>query len=101
MDLMSEYQDIQQNYKVKKRERLERQHRIVKPNATAAEIQEALDNPSNASAFEQMLTPGNKHALEEMQERQKDLEKLYKSIEELHQLFGDMALLVESQGELL
>ncbi|KNC77025.1 hypothetical protein SARC_10504, partial [Sphaeroforma arctica JP610] len=40
-------------------------------------------------------------ALEDIQDRHKDLIKLEKSIRELHELFVDMAILVEQQGEMV
>ena len=44
VDLMAEYQELQNKYKNKYREKVERQYRIVKPHATKEEIEEAFDS---------------------------------------------------------
>mmetsp|Transcript_31629 Transcript_31629/g.69167 ORF Transcript_31629/g.69167 Transcript_31629/m.69167 type:complete len:294 (+) Transcript_31629:32-913(+) len=104
VDLMAEYQDIQTKYKGKYRERVERQYKIVKPSVTKEEIDAALDG--DEEIFTQQILQGPGHAsarnhLADIQERHRDILKLEASIQELHQLFRDMAILVESQGELL
>jgi syntaxin 1B/2/3 len=49
-----------------------------------------------------MLASQNaRSALEDVQEKHKDIQRLESSIQELHQLFVDLSVLVESQGELL
>ena len=42
-----------------------------------------------------------RNALADIQERHQDIKRLEASISELHQLFLDMSVLVETQGELL
>lgn len=108
VDLMAEYQEIQTKYKNKYRERVERQYRIVKPNATRDEIDNAFDGSDGQQPeiFTQQILQGPGHAaarnaLADIQERHKDITRLEISIQELHQLFLDMSVLVESQGELL
>jgi len=107
VDLMGEYQEIQTKYKNKYRERVERQYRIVKPHATRDEIDKALDSgDQQPEIFTQQILQGPGHAaarnaLADIQERHKDITRLETSIQELHQLFLDMSVLVESQGELL
>jgi len=54
--------------------------------------QQILQGPGHAAA---------RSALADIQERHKDITRLETSIQELHQLFLDMSVLVESQGELL
>ena len=54
--------------------------------------QHILQGPGHAQA---------RNALADIQERHKDITRLETSIQELHQLFLDMSVLVESQGELL
>jgi len=108
VDLMAEYQEIQTKYKNKYRERVERQCRIVKPNMTKEEIDAAFDPDSGESPeiFTQQILQGPgvataRNALADIQERHRDIMKLEASIQELNQLFLDMSVLVESQGELL
>ena len=107
VDLMAEYQELQTKYKNKYRERVERQYRIVKPHATKEEIDAAFDSGEpQPEIFTQQILQGPGHAaarnaLADIQERHKDITRLEASIQELHQLFLDMSVLVESQGELL
>jgi len=79
----------------------------VKPHATRDEIDKALDSgDQQPEIFTQQILQGPGHAaarnaLADIQERHKDITRLETSIQELHQLFLDMSVLVESQGELL
>jgi len=105
VDLMADYQELQTKYKNKYRERAERQYKIVKPEATIEELEAAVEDPKANEIFTQQFFHGNqtaaRTALADIQERHKDIMKLETSIAELHQLFLDMSVLVESQGELL
>uniref|UniRef100_A0A7S4IGT6 t-SNARE coiled-coil homology domain-containing protein n=1 Tax=Prymnesium polylepis TaxID=72548 RepID=A0A7S4IGT6_9EUKA len=105
VDLMAEYQEIQTKYKNKYRERGERQYRVVNPNATREEIDAALAGDQQEIFTQHILQgPGHaqaRNALADIQERHRDITRLETSIQELHQLFLDMSVLVESQGELL
>ncbi|KAL1495834.1 hypothetical protein AB1Y20_016694 [Prymnesium parvum] len=106
VDLMAEYQEIQTKYKNKYRERGERQYRVVNPNATREEIDAALAGDQQGEIFTQHILQGPGHAqarnaLADIQERHRDITRLETSIQELHQLFLDMSVLVEAQGELL
>lgn len=128
---------MQTKYKGKYRERVERQFKIVKPEATREEIEQVrgpaaaravarrgrplthtahppaprpspqvLEGGSQQEVFTQQILqqPGHaaaKNALADIQERNRDIHRLEASIAELRQLFLDMAVLVESQGELL
>ena len=64
-----------------------------------------LDDPeASENIFANQLNRSAGHAaarnaLADIQERHKDITRLETSIAELHQLFMDMAVLVESQGE--
>ncbi|KAJ3626951.1 hypothetical protein Zmor_004106, partial [Zophobas morio] len=104
-DCMAEYNKVQCKFKQKYRERVQRQYRIVKEDVTEEEIDAALCNETGDSIFAQeILSPGHqeaKQALEEIKDRHEEILKLEKSIRQLHQMFLDMALLVEQQGETL
>jgi t-SNARE complex subunit (syntaxin) len=103
VELMSEYQAVQSKYKHKYRERVERQYKIVKPEATREEIEHVLEGDAQQEIFTQQILqqPGHaaaKNALADIQERHRDIHRLEQSIAELHQLFLDMSVLVESQA---
>ena len=98
----------QTKYKNKYRERVERQYRIVKPDVTREEIDAAFEGGPNAQPqiFTQQILQGPGHAsarnaLADIQEKHRDIMKLEASIAELHQLFLDMSVLVESQARSL
>ena len=63
-----------------------------------------LDSESGPIFAQQILASGQpetKKTLQEIKNRHQELQKLEKSIVELHQLFLDMAVLVEAQGEVI
>ncbi|KAI8647828.1 t-SNARE [Parasitella parasitica] len=105
MDTIQRYQDIERAYQQKYRQRVERQIRIVKPNATQDEVDDILDNADDdAQIFTQSLMQatrrGHAKAVQsEVQNRHDDIKNIEKTIVELHQLFMDMSLLVEHQQE--
>lgn len=86
IDVVSEYQEIQTKYKNKYRDRLERQYKIVKPNATSDEIDKVMESGADASTlFAQQILMGPQHAeakraLYDIQERHQDIVKIEKSI---------------------
>lgn len=99
------FQDIQSSYKAKMKENVERQVKIVKPNATAEEVEAAMEGETDIFA-QAVVNAGPKHAaakaaLEAIQDKHRDILKLEKSIIELQQLFNDMAVLVDQQSELI
>jgi t-SNARE complex subunit (syntaxin) len=104
MEVMQAYQDCQTKYKNKYQETVKRQFKIVKPDATADEVESVLQGGGDQIFTEHMLASRNaqaRAALEDVQEKHKDIQRLESSIQELHQLFVDLSVLVESQGELL
>ena len=99
---------MQNKYKVKYKDRLERQVKIVKPNATPDEIKQVLEGGSGGGQqlFAQQVIGGAQHAeakraLYDIQERHQDIMKIEQSVLELNQLFMDMAILVNAQGDML
>jgi len=78
---------------------------MVQPSISQEEIDAALDG-GGQEVFSQTVLQGPGHAqarqeLSDIQERHRDMLRLEGSIAELHQLFLDMSVLVEAQGELL
>ncbi|KAI9488595.1 t-SNARE [Zychaea mexicana] len=106
IETIQRYQDIERTYQQKYRQRVERQIRIVKPDATPDEIEQVLDSDEAPQIFAQSLMNTNRsgHAnavLNEVQSRHDDIKKIEKTILELHQLFVDMQMMIEQQGEVL
>eukprot|EP01087_Luapelamoeba_hula_P009468 TRINITY_DN2445_c0_g1_i1.p1 TRINITY_DN2445_c0_g1~~TRINITY_DN2445_c0_g1_i1.p1 ORF type:complete len:349 (+),score=86.12 TRINITY_DN2445_c0_g1_i1:129-1175(+) len=128
LDLMSEYQQVLSKYDQKIREKTYRQVQLgtqhtstsartnhhtptiykVSPDASPEDIDEMLDEGGDAAEqiFSAKIMEDRKHknakqTLDYLKEKQSDLHQLEKSIGELNQLFQDMAILVEAQGDLI
>uniref|UniRef100_A0A7S0NG74 t-SNARE coiled-coil homology domain-containing protein n=1 Tax=Hanusia phi TaxID=3032 RepID=A0A7S0NG74_9CRYP len=104
--LVQEYQEMQTNFKGKYKERVGRQLKVVRPDATDEDVERLLQDGGDGNIFKQQLlqersTQAAKNALADIQDKHKDILRLEQSIVELHQLFVDMAVLVETQGEML
>lgn len=105
LEVATEYQEVQTNYRNKTQEKMERQFKIAKPDATPEEIKEAAetDNPRffTDRILDSATTLQAKSALQYVEARHADIKRIEASINQLHQLFLDMAILVEAQGEML
>ncbi|KAI9494440.1 t-SNARE, partial [Zychaea mexicana] len=106
LETIQRYQDVERTYEQKYRQRVERQIRIVKPDATQEEVDRFIDSDDSPQVFAQSLmhatrTNQARAVLSEVQTRHDDIKHIEKTIVELHQLFIDMQMLVEQQGETL
>jgi syntaxin 1B/2/3 len=96
-------QKLQQNYRDKYRQQLERQYKIVNPHATAEEIFAITSDETGARAkiFAVSVKEDQKKTLAQMKDRFQDVRTIEKSILELHQLFLDLQTIVVEQGDML
>jgi len=83
---------------------MERQFKIVKPDASPDEVRAAVEDSNGGQIFSQALMSSNRYgdsraAYREVQERQEDIKRIERTIGELAQLFNDMSVLVEQQDE--
>lgn len=110
MEAMQVFEETQDLHRKSVKSALERQLRRINPEATDDDIQDAirrgkLQNVVNDSrTFDMMSTEEQtklRDELAHLQCRNDDIKKLEASIVELHQLFMDMQILVETQGDLL
>jgi len=106
VDIIQQYQKSQTEYKDKIKTRMAQKFKIVKPEATPQEIDQAIEDGSIDKVFQSQVLDQNMHsqaknALSYIQDRHRDIVMLEASIRELHQLFVDAALLVESGGAIL
>ena len=103
VSLMSEYNTMQVDYREKCKARIARQLEITGKTTTEDEIEEMLEQGDlNVFTHGMMMDSKEaKKALKAIEQRYDDILKLEKSIKELHEMFHDLALLVESQGEML
>ncbi|KAF8522209.1 syntaxin [Hysterangium stoloniferum] len=104
VEAIQNYQQVEQQYRTKYKQRMERQFKIVKPDATAEEVKAVVDNDQGGQVFAQALQSSNRYgesraAYREVQERHEDIKKIERTLGELAQLFNDMSILVEQQDE--
>jgi len=104
MEAIQNYQTVEQQYRQRYKQRLERQYKIVKPDATPEEVRAVVEDGEGGQVFSQALMSSNRYgeskaAYREVQERHKDIQKIERTLAELAQLFNDMSILVEQQDE--
>lgn len=100
-DTHKQYLSIEAEFSRKMREQSARQYRIVRPDATEAEVQQAVDNPQQ-QMFSQALMQSNRQGqaqstLNAVTARHQEIEKIAQQMKELAQLFEDMDNLVVQQ----
>ncbi|KAI8848275.1 t-SNARE [Chytridium lagenaria] len=105
LDVMMEYKDVQKKYQDKYKQQMHRQYLIVKPTATPDEIDSMVNGEAGPVFAQSIVQNGQKaearRALQDIQDRHADVQRIEKSIIEMQQLFIDMSVLVSAQGELL
>jgi len=100
MDVLLKYRHIQTEHREKVQVRIRQRLQIVKPDATAQEIEEVVGSGKLNVFAQQIHDDGQaQEALRYLEGRQRELLKIENSVTELNQLFLDMAALVNAQGE--
>lgn len=99
--VMNEYNQEQNLYRDRCKQRIERQLGIIGKAATDNEIEEMIEQSKDGNL--QMFTGINMDAQQtrEIEARHNDILALEKSIKELHDLFMDMCTLVQEQGDMV
>lgn len=103
VEVMNDYNACQIDYRERCKGRIQRQLEITGKTTTNEEIEDMLES-GNLAVFTQdiiMETQQAKQTLADIEARHADIMKLEKSIQELHDMFMDMAMLVEQQGEMI
>jgi len=104
-DVTRQFADVQTDYQQSMKDRMARQCKVVNPDLTAEEIDEIVEAGSSAvfqdAILEHDLRDKATEALAYVEKKHNDIVKLGQSIEELHQLFLDLATLVAANGELI
>ncbi|KAK8378951.1 hypothetical protein O3P69_009588 [Scylla paramamosain] len=101
VEAMTQYHHVQEEYRDRCKEKIHRQMRITGKDPTEEELDEMLEK-GNIDIFTQgimMETAQERKRLADIEERHQEIMKLESSLRELHDLFVDMAVLVQSQGE--
>ncbi|XP_075914730.1 syntaxin-1B-like [Petromyzon marinus] len=103
VEVMTEYNNTQAEYRSRCKGRIQRQLEITGKTTTDEELEEMLEsgNPTIFTSGIIMDSKLTKQALSEIESRHSDIMRLETSIRELHDMFLDMAMLVEAQGEMV
>ncbi|KZS99048.1 t-SNARE [Sistotremastrum niveocremeum HHB9708] len=104
VEAIKNYQKTEQQYRTRYRQQMERQFKIVKPDATPEEVAAVVESQRGDQIFEQALLDSNRYgesraAYREVQHRHEDIQKIERTLEELGQLFLDMAILVDQADD--
>lgn len=102
-DVMGDYNQVQEDYRDKSKDRIQRQLKYTGKAVTEDQVEEMLESDNPAIFTQDILidTAQKRQALNEVEARHVEIMQLEANIRELHEMFYDMALLVDEQGELI
>ncbi|XP_056329559.1 syntaxin-1A isoform X1 [Danio aesculapii] len=103
VEVMSEYNTAQSEYKERCKGRIQRQLEITGRKTTNEELETILesDNPSIFTTGVIMDCSITEQAMNEIESRHNEIIQLESCIRELQDMFVDLAVLVDNQGELI
>ncbi|KAK7829263.1 hypothetical protein U0070_012734 [Myodes glareolus] len=103
VDVMTEYNEAQILFRERSKGRIQRQLEITGRTTTDDELEEMLESGKPSIFISDIISDSQitRQALNEIESRHKDIMKLETSIRELHEMFMDMAMFVETQGEMV
>ncbi|KAH7889283.1 t-SNARE [Phlebopus sp. FC_14] len=106
VETLRRYQSVEQQYRQRFKDRVERQFKIVKPDASPEEVSAVVNDTQGGGSgiFLQAISSSNRYgesrqAYREVQERHQDIQRIENTLAELAQLFNDMANLIDRQNE--
>lgn len=106
VEALRQYQAVEQQYRQRYRDRVERQFKIVKPDATPEEVSAVVNDTegSGQGIFLQAISSSNRYGesrrvYREVQERHQDIQRIEHTLADLAQLFNDMATLIDQQKD--
>jgi len=104
--ILKESQAVQLEYKSAVKDKLARQAKIYDNSLSPEQLEEIVNDPEGMDKLisQKMIGGTNsrvQNAVSDMQEKYKDILKLEQSVQVMHQMFQDMALLVHANGELI
>jgi t-SNARE complex subunit (syntaxin) len=105
-DIIKESQNVQLDFKASVKSKIGRQAKIVDSSLTDAQVEEITNDPEGAAKLlsSKMLGAGHtklQNAVSDIQDKYKDILKLERSVEIMHQMFVDMSILVHAQGQII
>uniref|UniRef100_A0A8C6Q5Q3 Syntaxin 2b n=1 Tax=Nothobranchius furzeri TaxID=105023 RepID=A0A8C6Q5Q3_NOTFU len=103
VEVMTQYNETQVSFRERSKGRIQRQLEITGRVTTNEELEDMLES-GNPSIFTSDIISDSqitRQALSEIESRHQDIMRLESSIRELHAMFMDMAMLVETQGDMV
>ncbi|KAF2089177.1 t-SNARE, partial [Saccharata proteae CBS 121410] len=102
---INRFQDVESKFRKDLRESQARQYRIVRPEASEDEVEQALENP-DTQIFQQALMQSDRRgqaqsALRAVEGRHAEIQKIEQQMVELAQLFQDLNEIVVQQEPLI
>ncbi|KAK9477167.1 t-SNARE [Lipomyces japonicus] len=103
MDVLQDYQLAESSFRAKFKQRVERQYKIVRPEASDAEIQHAVEGDGAIQVFAQAIRQTDRQGearvvLEQAQSRHQDILKISNTLLEISQLMEELAAEVQRQS---
>lgn len=99
-DAMTEYNDAEMSHKENCKHHIQRQMEIVGRDVSGDQIEEMLENGQWNIFSDNVISEGKtaRSALNQIESRHRDLLELEGRLKSLHEVFLDVAMLVEEQG---
>ncbi|KAL2439019.1 hypothetical protein ABEF95_015522 [Exophiala dermatitidis] len=99
---INQYQQVEREFRKASQEQMARQYRIVRPDASDAEVREAVEDPNNQQIFSSALIQSDRRGeaqtvARNVSQRHEDIQKIERQMIELAQLFQDLEALVVQQ----
>jgi len=105
IELMTDYNKIQNDYREASKQKIGRQMELAGQGVTDEELENMLEAGEGAQLMGHVKIEGNEEQLRQtindIQNRHEMFLNLEKSITELHDMFIDIAQLIENQGEMV
>jgi t-SNARE complex subunit (syntaxin) len=104
VEIMQHYQSAQAKYKQQYQDNVRRQILVVRPDATEEEINDTMESGNADRIFADKTVDKQKAAetaLSYIRDRHQEIMKIEQSLNQLQQLFIDMAVLVAEQSEMI
>jgi len=106
-EVLKESQEAQEAYKECAKDKIVRQVKVVDADITEDQIEDICKDPEGAQKLISEKIMGDvahlkvQNAVSDLQDKVRDIQALERSMEQVHQMFLDMALLVQEQGQYL
>ena len=101
--VMEAYNEEQELFKKKSKDKISRQLKILGKNKSDQEIQDMIESHDPNVFSNELLTQKlqSRDALNEIEQRHHDILDLEKDILELQEIFRDLAILIDEQGDVI